>query len=205
MRLLLSAGALVLATSANAALIDGTLSIYPNALIEGLGNSQTITFTPPIGSQEFPPYFGRGDLSAFNGASTFAVQNTGATTPWQQFGQGSDLSCGVTCAATGTNGTLTWALDISYLTFNINTEDTLSIGGVGTLSLTGFDDTLAHWWLYWSRPVMNYYAPPPTWAQFSIEAVRPLPIPSPIAGAGLPGLLLASLGWLGWRRRARRQ
>ena len=29
-------------------------------------------------------------------------------------------------------------------------------------------------------------------------------VPSPVVGAGLPGLLLASLGCAGWRRRARR-
>jgi hypothetical protein len=38
---------------------------------------------------------------------------------------------------------------------------------------------------------------------FTLEI--PNPVPGPIVGAGVPGLLLVSLGWLGWRRRERRQ
>jgi hypothetical protein len=39
---------------------------------------------------------------------------------------------------------------------------------------------------------------------YGIGGVDPASVPGPVLGAGLPGLLMAGIGMLGWRRKARR-
>ena len=74
---------------ASAAYINGTVSFYPDAVVQGWGETQTIKFGAP--GAEFLSAFISGDFLLLGPNSGFGMQNHSSTMPWQQFGTTSSI------------------------------------------------------------------------------------------------------------------
>jgi hypothetical protein len=172
--------------------VTGDILYRPLASIAGVGDTQTVTFTPPPGSQIFPPAFQTGSFLAFGPGSTFAMNPTGSAIPWQDFF--GNVATGLSGQPSG--GFASWSFDAIGQSTNNHTADKFEIIGYGNLTMTGFEPTLTHYWLVWDRPETDFhFPPPPSVIQFALDAtgLPAVPIPGPVVGAGLPGLILLLL------------
>lgn len=184
----------VLSTPAHAVLINGQLSISGSDDWNSAG--KTITFD---GSDVNS---GTGSFAPFVSQTPVTMRNVGAPVSYalQNLTGGSNLNCGTGgviagCLYQTTIGGLTAGFEIDSYSVN-EIPGSLTITGVGFAYLTGFEKTPGNIILTTQDPSGHG-----TNLSFSATSVA---VPGPVVGAGLPGLLAACAGLIGFARRRRR-
>jgi hypothetical protein len=160
------------------------------ALIAPVSCQTTISFTGAILPANLSQPFNLGTITYTNGTSNIDSLLFGATL---SFYIGSTfVGSEFVDFATTRNGGVSQAADADYVTFSGLAGRSFNVyeGATATGTLVGFIDDVVLTDITMDTPGSGFIGNSPT-----------LPVPGPVVGAGLPGLMIALGGMLAWSRR----